>query len=478
MTQITKNLRKKILDLAIRGKLVPQDPNDEPASALLQRIKSTQMTQMKRINADKKISDNQSNQCHLCAPFEIPESWEWCRLNDIAFLKAGFFVKAEDIKNEYQENLFPCYGGNGLRGYVETFTHDGLYSLIGRQGALCGNINLAKGKFHATEHAIVTSLYCDIDSLWMFYTLKALNLNQYSIGAAQPGLSVERINKVLIPLPPLPELNRIVSVIESAFALIDEIEANKLSLSQFIKQAKSKVLDLAIRGKLVPQDPNDEPASVLLQRMKSTQAKRINADKEISENQSNQCHLCAPFEIPESWEWVKLEDIVLSIKNGATIKQDKTATGLPITRIETISNGTVDYDRMGYANIFDISNHVSYILKENDILMSHINSPIHVGKTAIYKPREKNETIIHGMNLLCIRICEILNADFVNYIFNSQFFRDAISPYIKNAVNQASINIGNLNSIKLPLPPLPEQHRIVQKIEAIFQTLDKIQNNL
>jgi type I restriction enzyme S subunit len=182
-----------------------------------------------------------------------------------------------------------------------------------------------------------------------------------------------------------------------------------------------------------------------------------------------------PFEVPKGWVWCRLSDIVFSIKNGATIKQSKDASGTPITRIETISDGSVNYDRMGYANIFDHLGYASYILKENDILMSHINSPIHVGKTAIYKPKEKNEIIIHGMNLLCIRLHNIIISDYANYFFNSQFFKDSISPYIKNAVNQASINIGNLNMINVPLPPFAEQHRIVSKIEQIFANLDDIE---
>jgi type I restriction enzyme S subunit len=217
-------------------------------------------------------------------PFEVPGSWVWTRVGEIAFLKAGSFVKAEDIKNECQSNLFPCYGGNGIRGYVETFTHEGLYSLIGRQGALCGNINIAQGKFHATEHDVVTVPYGNINSLWFFYTLRTLNLNQYSTGAAQPGLSVERINKVLIPVPPLQEQFRIFAKIEEIFTLIDQIEESKLSLSQFIKKTKSKALDLAIRGKLVPQDPNDKPASVLLEKIRNNQ-KKIKSSSDISHYQ-------------------------------------------------------------------------------------------------------------------------------------------------------------------------------------------------
>ena len=314
--------------------------------------------------------------------------------------------------------------------------------------------------------------FAKIYTSYLYYFMQLIYLNgeikQYLKGVGIQSLSGNALASILLPIPPLQEQQHIVSKIEECFVLIDQIEENKRFLSQFIKQTKSKVLDLAIRGKLVPQDPNDEPASVLLERIKKEQkAKKPTADI-----------LHYPIEVPKNWTWCRLGEIVFSIKNGSTMKQSKGALGIPITRIETISDGSVNYGRMGYANIFDSLDYASYILKENDILMSHINSPIHVGKTAIYKPKEKNEKIIHGMNLLRIRLQYVINSDFANYFFNSQFFKDSISPYIKNAVNQASINIGNLNIIQIPIPPLPEQHRIVTKIEQIFAQLDEIENSI
>ncbi|MDR1729280.1 MAG: restriction endonuclease subunit S [Prevotellaceae bacterium] len=293
-------------------------------------------------------------------------------------------------------------------------------------------------------------------------------LNAFMKGDNSPSINNDNIISFLYPIPPLAEQHRIVSSIESAFALIDGIETGKQDLGQFIKQTKFKVLYLAIHGKLVPQNPDDEPASMLLE--------RIRKEQKVKKTTADISHY--PFKVPESWAWTTLGKIVLSIKNGATIKQNKNASGIPITRIETISDGTVNYVRMGYANIFDSLDYASYILKDNDILMSHINSPVHVGKTAIYKPKEKNETIIHGMNLLCIRLQDTISSDFVNYFFNSQFFKDSINPYIKNAVNQASINISNLNSIQIPVPPLTEQHQIVSKIEQIFVQLNEIENSI
>ncbi|WP_309608781.1 restriction endonuclease subunit S [Flavobacterium sp.] len=146
------------------------------------------------------------------------------KLGEVCDMKAGKFVSAYDIKSIKEESLFPCYGGNGLRGYTKTFTHNGKYSFIGRQGALCGNINKAEGQFHATEHAVVVTPNSDINNDWLYYQLVKLNLNQYATGTAQPGLSVENLKSVSIQVPPLSEQQKIVSEIEKIESKITVLE--------------------------------------------------------------------------------------------------------------------------------------------------------------------------------------------------------------------------------------------------------------
>ena len=146
------------------------------------------------------------------------------RFDEVCELKAGDFVKVGDISKEIKENLFPCYGGNGLRGYVKTFTHEGKYSLVGRQGALCGNVHLVEGKFHATEHALVATPLPDIDSVWLYHKLVSMNLNQYSTGTAQPGLSVMNLKPIEINVPSLSEQQKIVSEIEKIEEKIKVLE--------------------------------------------------------------------------------------------------------------------------------------------------------------------------------------------------------------------------------------------------------------
>ncbi len=156
-------------------------------------------------------------------PFEIPDSWEWCRLETAFYLQAGKNIQASEISANYSTGLFPCFGGNGIRGYVKSFNRDGDFPLIGRQGALCGNINRATGRFYATEHAVCVDTFAGTNVAWACLFLKALNLNQHATATAQPGLAVANINCVLIPIPPVFEQQRIVSKVEQLLDIIKKL---------------------------------------------------------------------------------------------------------------------------------------------------------------------------------------------------------------------------------------------------------------
>ena len=212
-------------------------------------------------------------------PFEVPEGWAWKRLRDICMMSAGKSKSSNQIKSEPFEGSYPCFGGNGVRGYVDEYNQDGTFSIVGRQGALCGNINIASGKFYATEHAVVTTLFAGIDFKWSNYILEALRLNNYATGAAQPGLSVANIFNVFVPVPPIQEQDRISSNVDKSLKIAEVLEQEKIDLQRIIITAKRKILDLAIHGKLVPQDPNDEPASVLLERIRAEKEELIKQGK-------------------------------------------------------------------------------------------------------------------------------------------------------------------------------------------------------
>ena len=234
--QFPEQLKNSILQWAVQGKIVPQDPNDEPASVLLERIRAEkeQLVREGKIKRDKHESvifrrDNSYYEkvdgIERCIdaeiPFDVPESWSWSRIGAMFLLQAGKNIKGSEICDHSFPGSVPCYGGNGIRGYVGIANRDGDYPIIGRQGALCGNVNRASGTFYATEHAVCVETFSATNVSWACVFLEALNLNQYATATAQPGLAVSKINTVLIPIPPIDEQQRIV---DRLYGLIKQIE--------------------------------------------------------------------------------------------------------------------------------------------------------------------------------------------------------------------------------------------------------------
>ena len=454
----TKKLRQKILDLAIHGKLVPQDPNDEPASVLLERIRAEKERLVKEGKIKKSKSSRTTDTPHYAqVPFEIPSSWEWTTVGEIFTLQAGKNITAKDISDkEDTEHRFPCYGGNGLRGYVCCYNRDGRFPLIGRQGALCGNINLADGLFYATEHAVVVETYCETNVDWAVHTLTHLNLNQYATSTAQPGLSVSTINEVLIPLPPIEEQRRIVSCLNKWFALIAPIEQGKVDLQTTIKQTKSKILDLAIHGKLVSQDPSDEPASELL--------KRINPYAEIT------CDNGQYGKLPKGWCLCKLGDIGEIVTGSTPTKDISEYYGgiIPFYKPADLENGIC---------VKDASDHLSILGYEQarkipaySILVTCIGATI--GKTGLIIAEGSCNQQINA-----IIPNETTYAKFLYYTCISDYMQKEIK-LNASATTLPILNKGNFAKLLFPLPPLTEQHRIVAKIEDLFSLLDNIQKSL
>ena len=388
-------------------------------------------------------------------PFEVPSSWAWTTLGEIFTLQAGKNITAKDIYTEKSDEYkYPCFGGNGIRGYVAISNKIGEYPIIGRQGALCGNINLAHGSFYATEHAVVVERYCDTDLMWVYYTLIALNLNQYATATAQPGLAVNVINDVAIPLPPLNEQQRISKSIMILFSFLEAIECEKLYLKTAISQTKSKVLDLAIHGKLVPQDPTDEPAGELL--------KRINPKAEIT------CDNGHYQKLPEGWCECKLSDVCV-FDNGYAFSSDNyNDCGIPLIRISNITNtGSIDLSSCVF--IQDVPSN-KFIVKSGDLLIAMSGAT--TGKMGVYLYEEDALLNQRVGNLKCT---DAMLQQYRNY------YMFAKSDYIlKIAYGGAQPNISAkaILDIDVMLPPLNEQHRIVAKIEEIFAQLDAIETSL
>ena len=435
----TKKLRQKILDLAIHGKLVPQDPTDEPASVLLERIKAEKERLIKegKIKRSKKSAKTSDTPHYENVPFEVPDNWVWTRLGEIFTLQAGKNITAKDISAKQDTgHCYPCYGGNGLRGYVSNYNKEGHFPLIGRQGALCGNVNEANGKFYATEHAVVVDTYCKTNVHWVINTLLYLNLNQYATSTAQPGLSVSAINEVMIPVPPLKEQQRISQSIENWFSLIDQLEQEKSDLQTVIKQAKSKILDLAIHGKLVPQNPNDEPAIELL--------KRINPDFTPCDNGHYE-------NLPDGWGVCRLEDIVDYEQPAAYIVNSTSYNDSYPIPVLTAGKSFI----IGYTNeVKGIYSKLPCIIFDDFTTDSKfVDFPFKVKSSA--------------MKILQVR--KYVEIEYVAMFMNTtRLIGDTHKRYW----------ISEYSKLTIPIPPKAEQKRIVDTVHTAFAKLDTIMESL
>lgn len=443
----TKKLRQKILDLAIHGKLVPQDPKDEPASVLLERIKAEKERLIKegKIKRSKKPASDTPHYGNV--PFEVPKGWVWTTLGEIFNLQAGKNITAKDISTKQDGiHCYPCYGGNGLRGYVSNYNREGRFPLIGRQGALCGNVNEANGKFYATEHAVVVDTYCKTNVPWVINTLLYLNLNQYATSTAQPGLSVSTINDVMIPVPPLEEQQRISQSIKNWYSLIDQIEQDKSDLQTVIKQTKSKILNLAIHGKLVPQDPNDEPAVELL--------KRINPN-------FTPCDKGHSKKLPNGWTYCRLCD-VLQIIMGQSPKGDSINKNKGIE----FHQGKLCFTNKYLQSSNTFTTEPTKLAEANSILLC-VRAPVGIVNIT---PRK----ICIGRGLCALKPRKG-NIGFYFYLL--QTLKESFEKQATGTTFKAISGDIIRNEIII-LPPFTEQQRIVSKIEELFSTLDNIQNAL
>ena len=394
-------------------------------------------------------------------PFEIPGSWCWTTLGEVFTLQAGKNITAKEISDK-QDTIypFPCYGGNGLRGYVSSYNRTGRFPLIGRQGALCGNINVADGLFYATEHAVVVESYCNIDVDWAVYALIYLNLNQYATSTAQPGLSVATINEVLLPVPPIDEQKRIANEIEKWFDLIKEIESGMVELKSYIKQATSKILDLAITGKLVPQDPNDEPAIELL--------KRINPGFKPCDNSHYE-------NLPQGWVKLRLGD-VCSFERGITFPSSAKCTIKQPGMIACIRTANVqdnlELDDLWYVGNEYIKGNTEKLVRKNDIIMSSANSRELVGKVSYV--HDISEQTTFGGFVLNIRAKEGVLPFYLFLMLKNLYLKGYHLTIATQTTNIANLNTKILSNIEVLLPPLTEQKRIINSVTNILANIENI----
>ena len=449
----TKLLKQKILDLAIRGKLVPQDPNDEPASELLKRIRAEKekLIAEGKIKRSKKTGDKPHYE-NENVPFEIPESWEWVRLDEICDLKGGkripkgmtfadcptphIYIRVTDMKNNTILSNDIKYIDEQVYDEIKNYTiadTDLYLTIAGTIGAV-GQVPSLFNDMNLTENAAkLTNI--KIDKAYLMYALLSSTAQEHFSSrfhqVAQPKLSIETASSTYVPLPPSNEQSRIAKRIKEVFGLIDSVEVYKQDLQELVKQTKSKVLDLAIHGKLVPQDPNDELAVELL--------KRINPNATI-------CDTSHYGNLPTNWAVVNLLDLC-KIDTGKWDANHAAINGK--YRFYTCST------QYSYSDTKRFSGECIIIPGNGDIG----NVFFYDGEFDAYQ----RTYVLSNIQIYPKYLYYHLLSNWRNINTDKQF-----GSTIK------FVRIGNFQNYIVMLPPIEEQKRIVSKIDELFSFFDSI----
>ena len=469
----TKKLRQKILDLAIRGKLVPQDPNDEPASVLLERIRAEKERLVKegKIKRSKKSASDDE----IEAPFEIPESWEWVRLCDITELIEDCpHSTAKDEGHGYPLIRTPNVGEgylilDGVHRVSESVynkrnaravpeTNDIIYAReapAGNAAVIKENEIVCLGQRTVLIRPFKEYINSKLLAYFIISPHSRNSLISTAVGSTATHVNLESIRPFIIPIPPLSEQIRIVWSIERWFTLIDELESNEGDLLKAIDKAKSKILDLAIHGKLVPQDPNDEPAIDLL--------KRINPKFEPCDMEE------CPFAIPHSWEWTNMG--MCSKYESASIDPSKYKDQeFELYSVPSFETGMPDF--VHGANISSSKK----LVEEEDVLLCKINP--HLNRTWIVKHHKKALQCIASSEWIIFRNKDI-NSQYLLRCFTSSYFLNLMLSNVSGVGGSLMrAQPSCVEKYLFPLPPYQEQLRIVAKIEELFAVLDGIKESL
>ena len=463
----TKKLRQKILDLAIHGKLVPQDPNDEPASVLLERIRAEKERLVKEGKIKKSKSSRTTDTSHYeNVPFEVPSSWEWVKFGIVCKkltdgshnpppkkpigytvisaqnIKKGQIVFTE--KDRYTDDI----GFNKENPRTKISKGDIILGIIGGSIGNVGIFNHDKPVIAQRSVSIIDSY---VSNLYCFYLLQSPIFQslfvEKSIGNAQAGVYLGELEKLIIPLPPLAEQIRIVAEIERWFVFIDQIEQGKVDLQTTIKQTKSKILDLAIHGKLVPQDPNDEPASELLKRIKPKA--EITCDNGHYQN------------LPDGWAEIRVGDVANYITGRAFKPEEWQSIGLPIIRIQNLNDKTAPYNYSG--QVFESK----FLIQKGDLLFAWAAS---LG-TYIWE----GESAWLNQHIFKVEPRPFILKEYLYYVFNAmitEFYRQS------HGSGMVHITKKQFENIILILPPLAEQKKIADAVHDLFDKLDAIMESL
>ncbi len=468
----TKALRQKILDLAIHGKLVPQDPNDEPASVLLERIRAEKERLIKEGKIKKgKKSAKTSDKPHY--PFELPKGWVWTTIEDVCskigsgstpkgsnYSKEGIpFFRSQNVYNSGIVMSDIKYISDEIHQMMigtEVVANDLLLNITGGSLGRCAVIPSNFEKGNVSQHVCILRpivikpefLHCFILSSFFAKSMKIT-------GSGREGLPKYNLEKMLLPLPPEQEQERIVAETKRLQSFVDELETSCENMTKLVAQVKSKVLDLAIHGKLVPQDPNDEPASELL--------KRINPKAEIITDNGHYQKL------PVGWTICRLKDISKIVTGSTPSKSNRGYYGgiFPFFKPADLDAGRHVYKATECLS--EDGKKVSRVVPKGATAICCIGT---IGKVGYLMYEGATNQQIN-----CAIPSKVVDSVFLFYLCASPLFNDKLNSE-SSAVTISIVNKSKIEAISVPLPPLAEQKRIVSKIEEIFAQLEAIETAL
>jgi type I restriction enzyme S subunit len=371
---------------------------------------------------------------------EIPSNWNVVALKYIARLKSGDGITGESIE---ETGEYPVYGGNGLRGYTDAFTHDGHYVVVGRQGALCGNINYANGRFWASEHAVVASPIKSVDTIWLGEMLRAMNLNQYSVSAAQPGLSMDLVGNLRTVLPPPDEQRTIASFLDTETSKIDSLVSEQRRLIELLKEKRQAVISHAVTKGLDPSVP-----------MKDSGIEWLG-------------------EVPEHWSVLPLHRLVQDLRRityGIVQPRKPDKNGRFMIRNQDFTNGWADPE-----TIFRVSDTIEepYVrarFKTGDLLMTIVGAGI--GNVGMIPDWLDGANTTQNIARIAVDPAKA-HPSFVAAVLSGPIGRQCIEYYSKGAA-QPSLNLGHLREFVVTVPPLNEQGDIAAVIQSRANPMDTL----
>lgn len=530
-----KKLRELILELAVRGKLVPQDPNDEPASELLKRIaaEKAELVKQGKIKKQKPLPEISEEE----KPFELPEGWEWARINDIASFTNGYAFKSSEFQNsgvgivkigDIDSSGFISTAGmsyvsekkiNVLPEEMRVNPGD---MVIAMSGATTGKLgfNKTKSTFLLNQRVgKIVTYSVDKEFIYHYLSTRIEENLSISLGSAIPNISTAQINNIIIPIPPSDEQVKIIARVKLLISLCDQLEQQSLTsldahqqlvetllgtltdsqnaeelaenwarISEhfdtlFTTEAsvdalKQTILQLAVMGKLVPQDPNDEPASELLKRIAQEKAQLVKEGKikkqkplpPISDEEK-------PFELPEGWEWCKfgLTSEFINGDRGSNYpnKNEYVSQGIPWINTGHIEkNGTLTVTEMNFITEGKFNELRSGKIQKGDLVYCLRGATF--GKTAFVIPYET------GAIASSLMIIRPFITEMGGYIYNyltSPFGRSQIYRF-DNGSAQPNLSANSVMLYSFPCPPLTEQYRIFSQVGLLHELCDKLKTRI